>query len=94
MWSDAVADLLQLPDLKAVSVRDEDGCQVIEAGGDASVSNCPECRGALLYRHGVQVQSYRDTPMHGKPAVLSLHRRRYRCQDCGTTFFEPLAALG
>lgn len=88
-----VADLLQMSSLRTLSVTKKDGYQVIEAEGATPVEVCPDCHGVRLYRHGVQTQAYRDTPMYGAPAVLSVHRQRYRCQDCGTTFSEPLTDL-
>lgn len=47
----------------------------------------------LLHGHGTLLQSYRDTPIHGKTVQLQIHRRRYRCQSCSKTMFDPIADL-
>lgn len=43
-----------------------------------------------LYRHGVREQRYADVPCQGAPAVLQVKRRRWRCNECKTTFPDPL----
>lgn len=52
-------------------------------------TSCPSCKSARLYRHGVRDQHYVDAPHYGEPAVLLVHRRRWRCQDCSTLFADP-----
>jgi transposase len=43
-----------------------------------------------LGRYGVRQHSYFDQPIRAKPTRIVVNRRRYRCEDCGRTFFEPL----
>lgn len=50
---------------------------------------CPDCK-SDLYRHGSKVQVYADIPMYGKPVLLQIARKRYRCKSCGKVFPEPL----
>ncbi|MGH8506920.1 MAG: ISL3 family transposase, partial [Stenotrophobium sp.] len=42
--------------------------------------------------HGTQLQTYQDTP-HGKPVRIHVQRKRYRCQACGKTQFDPIPDL-
>ncbi|EQD26562.1 hypothetical protein B2A_15586, partial [mine drainage metagenome] len=43
--------------------------------------------------HGAQSQTYRDAPSHGKPVRIRILRKRYRCQDCEQTAFDPIPDL-
>lgn len=43
-----------------------------------------------LKRHGIQRQRFMDTPMAGKRVGLVVKRQRYKCLECGGTFFQPL----
>ncbi|EQD69390.1 hypothetical protein B2A_00090, partial [mine drainage metagenome] len=58
---------LQLPSLRTLSVADEGDACVVEAERAQSLQQCSGCKGARLYRHGAQSQTYRDAPSHGKP---------------------------
>lgn len=88
-----MTDILQLASLRPLSVREEGGAYVIEAEGRLVPTACPECRVGRLHGHGTQQQSYRDTPSHGKTVQISVNRRRYRCQGCGKTLFDPIPDL-
>lgn len=41
-----------------------------------------------LYRHGAKEQLFMDTPMHGRRAGILVLRKRFKCLECGKTFFE------
>lgn len=65
----------------------------IDSNTDSSVgklATCPLCKVGRLHGHGSQEQSFQDTPTHGKPVVVFIQRRRYRCTGCGKTLFEPV----
>jgi len=90
-----VNELLGLEGLRALRVGESGGECVIEAVGTEVLTACPDCGPVLgrLYGHGSQTQSFRDTPMHGMPTRLSVRRRRFQCQHCHKTLFEPLPAM-
>ncbi len=83
-------DILHLEHLHAQGVHNHGDHYRIEAVGDVVPTTCPNCGHAPLYRHGTQMQSFMDTPMHGKRVLLDIERRRYRCTACGKTLFDPL----
>lgn len=87
--------MLGLEGLRALRVDEADGECVIEAEGTSGFAACPDCGpgDGRLYGHGTQTQSFRDTPMHGMPVRMSIRRRRFQCQHCHKTLFEPLVAM-
>lgn len=88
-----MTDLLQLPSLKTVSVTSQEEAYVVVAEGRIVPTYCPGCRSGRLYGHGTNEQNYRDTPIHGKTVQITVNRRRYRCQSCGKTLFDPIPDL-
>lgn len=52
---------------------------------------CPKC-GVVgeLGKHGAKETEYVDAPVHGKPCIIRVERRRYRCRACGATSLQPL----
>lgn len=88
-----MTDILQLRGLKPLSVTENGDAYLIEAEGLAAPVYCPQCQSDRLHGHGTQMQSYRDTPLHGKTVQIAVHRQRYRCQDCGKTLFDPIQDL-
>lgn len=55
------------------------------------LETCPKC-GVVgeLGRHGTKETEYADAPVHGKPTVIRVERKRYRCRACGATSLQPL----
>jgi transposase len=88
-----VTDILQLSSLKTISVTPQEDSYLIVAEGRLVPTVCPDCRAGRLYGHGTNEQSYRDTPIHGKTVQITVNRRRYRCQACGKTLFDPIPDL-
>lgn len=68
----------------------DDDRYVVKAEGVQQLAACPLCKVGRLHGHGSQEQSFQDTPTHGKPVVVFIQRRRYRCTGCGKTLFEPV----
>ena len=85
-----VPDLLNLKHLRATEIDEQADRFVITADGQGEPTVCPQCGGTSLYRHGSQPQKYVDVPIRGKPVVVHLDRRRYRCTACGKTLFASL----
>jgi transposase len=88
-----VTDILQLRSLKPLSVTEQEDAYVVVAEGRMVPTACPECGIGRLHGHGINEQTYRDTPIHGKTVQITVNRRRYRCQNCGKTLFDPIPDL-
>lgn len=86
-------DLLGLQGLRAVAVRDESGQRRVQVEGLCAPAACPDCRHSRLHGHGTQQQTFADCPTAGQITVIEIDRKRYRCQGCGKTQFEPLLAV-
>jgi transposase len=83
-------DFLNLPGLKALSVRLEDGQYHILAEGLATASRCSRCGHDGLYAHGSRPHAYADVPHHGNVSVIHVDRKRVRCRACGGITLQPL----
>jgi len=84
-------DLLRLPTIRATSTEElPDGSYLVHAQIPRSVAICRHCGSSQSYGHGVQEQRLVDVPHHGRPTILSLTRRRYRCLSCRKTYFEAV----
>ena len=88
-----MTDFLQLRSLKTVAVEVSGEQYIVKAEGVGQLTHCPYCKIGRLHGHGMQEQSFQDTPSHGQSVVILLQRRRYRCSSCSKTLFEPVADL-
>ncbi|WP_238181971.1 ISL3 family transposase, partial [Methylobacterium trifolii] len=53
--------------------------------------HCQKCGSPRKpYKHGQKNVDYIDAPIHGRPTIISVDVRRYRCLDCTATFMQPL----
>src|SRR5699024_12539999 len=52
-----------------------------------------ECGFDKLYKHSSRNQLIMDLPIRLKRVGLQLNRRRYKCRECGSTFWERLISV-
>ncbi len=64
----------------------------VEMKGDAS--SCPSCGSSEVVGFGKRTQSVADIPENGKPVVLQVITRRFRCKSCGRSFYESVEGVG
>lgn len=83
-------DILNLPYVKVIDAINTDGVYRIKSQGTVLPTTCPACSCALLHKHGSKQQCFIDCPIHGNRVSIEIERRRFRCQSCGKTLFEPL----
>ena len=55
--------------------------------------SCPCCGTETDTVHDYRWQDINDLSAFGKPTVIRLHKRRYRCPNCGKRFFEDNSFL-
>jgi transposase len=60
-----------------------------DSGGTPSCAKCSTLF-SKVYRHGSRQQTIMDLPAHGKRVGIELNRKRYRCQNCESTFLQDL----
>ena len=87
------ADILNLPEYRALQVDDSGPDYHIRAETIVSPDACIHCGAASLVRYGHREQLIHDLPIHGKCVGISVDTRRYRCKTCRKTFYEPLPAV-
>lgn len=93
MQAELAHDILNLPHVRAVGVQQHETHYVVSAVGGVEPTACPHCGGEALHRHGTKLQSFMDTPMHGKRVELSFERKRFRCTACGKTLLDSLPSM-
>ena len=89
-----MSDLLSLPDIKTIEPPQENETDMmfkVEAVGPPE--RCPECGFDKLYKHSSRNQLIMDLPIRLKRVGLQLNRRRYKCRECGSTFWERLVSV-
>lgn len=64
----------------------------VEMTGDSSP--CPSCGSSEVVGFGKRTQSVADIPENGKPVVLQVSTRRFRCKSCGRSFYESVEGVG
>lgn len=89
-----MSDLLSLPDIKTIEPPQENETDMmfkVEAVGPPE--RCPECGFDKLYKYSSRNQLIMDLPIRLKRVGLQLNRRRYKCRECGSTFWERLISV-
>ena len=64
----------------------------VEMTGDPTP--CPSCGSSEIVGFGKRTQSVADIPENGKPVVLQVITRRFRCKNCGRSFYESVVGVG
>lgn len=74
--------------------QEEDGKIIflVETKGDPSP--CPSCGSSNVVGFGKRTQSVADVPESGKPVVLRVITRRFRCKECSRSFYEDIEEVG
>lgn len=81
---------LDLPGIDVTDTKADDRLFAIHAGCSGRPAACVVCASGNFIGHGQYDQEVMDLPFHGRYTCIHLVRKRYRCKDCGNTFFHPL----
>jgi transposase len=84
---------LDLPGIAVTNTEADGPTFSIHAGCEGRPGECAICGSATFIGHGQHIQQVMDVPHQGRFTCIHLTRKRYRCKDCGGTFFHPLAWL-
>lgn len=84
-------DVLNLQHFKVLPIAEAEYDFQIQVETKSLPSFCPHC-GAVAnhYKHSNRDQLCMDFPIHGKRVGLLIKRQRYKCRECGQTFWERL----
>src|SRR5699024_10368929 len=86
-----LSDLLFLPDLKAIEPPQENETDMMfKVEAIKPPERCLECGFDKLYKHSLRKQLIMDLPIRFKRVGLQVNRRRYKCRECDSTFWELL----
>lgn len=82
-------NILGFTSVEVDHVEEQDGNRLVIARHIEEPRTCPKCGTyeARLYRHGTQDQVIMDTPAQGQRVGIRLTRQRWRCRECGGTFW-------
>jgi len=84
-------NILNLPEYNILNVQESDDAYRIEVETANPPLCCTQCGcKANLYKHTKHKQLIMDLPMHGKRVGIQVNRQRYKCRECGQTFYELL----
>jgi transposase len=86
-------NILDLPNLKLLSVKETDDAynmKAVAAAPPPACQNCGSVRNSALVKFGGKEQLYMDIPVRGKRVGIYVQRQRYQCRECNSTFYELL----
>ncbi len=83
-------NILNLPSYTISRIGEDEHDYHIWAEAAAHPSACQHCDHREIVGFGRREQLIRDLPMHGKRVGIYVDTRRYRCRQCGKTFYEHL----
>lgn len=72
----------------------ENGKTVLHVETTGDPKPCPHCLSSNIVGFGKRTQSVADVPEKGKPVMLRVVTRRFRCKDCGRSFYEGIDGVG
>lgn len=85
---------LRLPQLRVLEQRQRDGLIEVDVMFRRPYAVCPGCGYHTRNVHQCRRQKKLDIPVPGQTLILVLHRRRFRCPQCGKVFTEPDEVCG
>ena len=85
---------LRLPQVRVLEQRQREGLIEVEVIHRRQHAICPTCGYRTRNVHDCRRQKKLDIPVHGQMLILVLHKRRFRCPECGKVFTEPDEVCG
>lgn len=86
--------LLQLSEFKEIEPPQENETDMMfKVEAIEPPERCPECGFDKLYKHSSRKQLIMDMPIRLKRVGIQINRRRYKCRECNSTFWERLISI-
>lgn len=60
---------------------------------EAQAEECPECGSTVFNKDGTKDRMVRDLPSFGKQVGLLITLQRYKCSECGKTFYPEMESI-
>jgi len=89
---DYTIQLLGLKDIFITDVKETESELSISLISTKDKPCCPHCN-LSTHIHAYRWQKIKDLRIRGKPVILYLRKRRFRCNNCKKTFFEKISFL-
>lgn len=93
LYHDFSEKILGLQEVMIKKVEEIDGKLFIYIEKERKMHTCPCCGEQTDHVHDYRLQPIKDAPCFGRPVMLMLNKRRYRCVHCGKRFYEEISFL-
>lgn len=87
------ANILNLPCYKVLGIQENEHDYHIDVEAINQPTSCLHCQSSNLVGFGRREQMVKDLPMHARRVGLYIDTRRFRCRNCGKTFYEALPEI-
>lgn len=87
MLSNCIKNLLNLKELNVKSIKNFKSSVEIYAELPIQEQTCPCCGAKTTKIHDHYTQPIKDIPIQFKPVVVFLKKTRYKCKECGKSFY-------
>ena len=94
MQGDAITICLNMPELLVEGQRQEGETLVVTVRYRCVSRPCPRCGRATSRVHQYHRQMKNHAPLWGRPVLLEIRKRRFRCAGCRCVFMEPDEVCG
>ena len=93
MLSNCIKNLLNLKELNIKSVKNFKNFIEVYAEFPISEQICPCCGSSTSKIHDHYTQPIKDIPIQFKPTTIFLRKTRYKCKNCGKSFYPEITLL-
>ena len=85
-----MTQLLNLPGVIVEDKQETENTLILFVKADNKTAVCPRCGQASRHLHQNQRHLVKDLPLGNREVILSVNRRRFKCQNCQKPFSENL----
>jgi len=82
--------LLNLPGVLVEDIHQTDSTLIFFVKSDKKIAVCPRCGQTSRRLHQNQRYLVKDLPLSNREVILSVNRRRFKCENCAKPFSEDL----